>query len=143
MDLVAKYEIEPKNLRLEITETAIMTDIAKQNDLIRKLQQAGFFVEMDDFGSGYSSLNMLKEISVDVIKIDRIFLEDSTNIERSKFILETVIKLSKQLNMEIIAEGVETKEQVDFLTGLGCDIFQGYYFDKPISVAEFEEKYLQ
>jgi len=143
MDLVARYEIEPKNLRLEITETAIMTDIAKQNDLIRRLQQAGFFVEMDDFGSGYSSLNMLKEISVDVIKIDRIFLEDSTNIERSRFILETVIKLSKQLNMEIIAEGVETKEQVDFLTGLGCDIFQGYYFDKPISVAEFEEKYLQ
>ena len=143
MDLVARYEIEPKNLRLEITETAIMTDIAKQNDLIRKLQQAGFFVEMDDFGSGYSSLNMLKEISVDVIKIDRIFLEDSTNIEKSKYILETVIQLSKQLNMEIIAEGVETKEQVDYLTGLGCDIFQGYYFDKPISVAEFEEKYLQ
>lgn len=143
MDLINKYGIEPKNLRLEITETAIMTDIAKQNDLIRKLQQAGFFVEMDDFGSGYSSLNMLKEISVDVIKIDRIFLEDSTNVERSKFILETVIKLSKQLNMEIIAEGVETKEQVDFLTELGCDIFQGYYFDKPISVKEFEEKYLQ
>lgn len=143
MDLIEKYGIEPKNLRLEITETAIMTDLAKQNDLIRKLQQAGFFIEMDDFGSGYSSLNMLKELSLDVIKIDRLFLADSTNAERSRYILEAVIKLSKKLKMEIIAEGVESKEQVDFLAELGCDIFQGYYFDKPIPIHEFETKYLK
>ena len=141
-ELTKKYDINPKNLRLEITETAIMTDLTKQNELIRKLRQAGFYVEMDDFGSGYSSLNMLKEISLDVIKIDRMFLENSENAERSRYILESIIKLSKRLNMEIIVEGVETKEQVDMLTELGCDIFQGYYFDKPISVKEFEEKYL-
>ncbi len=140
-DLVQKYEIDPKNLRLEITETAIMNDFTKQLSLIERLRGYGFFVEMDDFGSGYSSLNMLKDINVDTLKIDMGFLRKTANNERSAAIIYTIIALSKQLGMEVVTEGVETREQVDFLTNAGCDIFQGYYFAKPMQVSDFEEKY--
>lgn len=141
--LVEKYEINPRNLRLEITETAVMSDFKKQLVLIQRLQEYGFCVEMDDFGSGYSSLNMLKDMTVDTLKVDMEFLRKTDNIERSRTILKMIIALSKQLGMEVITEGVETKEHVDFLTDIGCDIFQGYYFAKPMSVTEFEEKYLR
>lgn len=139
--LVEKYEIKPRNLRLEITESAIMSDFNKQLLLIQRLQEYGFMVEMDDFGSGYSSLNMLKDMPVDTLKVDMGFLRQTEHQERSRTILKMIISLSKQLGMEVITEGVETKEQVDFLTEVGCDIFQGYYFAKPIPVSEFEKKY--
>lgn len=141
--LVEKYEINPRNLRLEITETAIMSDFKKQLVLIQRLQEYGFRVEMDDFGSGYSSLNMLKDMTVDTLKVDMEFLCKTENVERSRTILKMVIALSKQLGMEVITEGVETKEHVDFLTDIGCDIFQGYYFARPMQVKEFEERYFR
>lgn len=139
--LVEEYEIRPRNLRLEITESAIMSDFDKQLVLIQRLQEYGFMVEMDDFGSGYSSLNMLKDMPVDTLKVDMGFLRQTNHQERSRTILKMIISLSKQLGMEVITEGVETKEQVDFLTEIGCDIFQGYYFAKPMPVSEFEKKY--
>lgn len=140
--LVEKYEINPQNLRLEITETAIMSDFKKQLVLIQRLREYGFCVEMDDFGSGYSSLNMLKNMTVDTLKIDMEFLRRTENPERTRTILKMIVSLSKQLGMEVITEGVETREQVDFLTEIGTDIFQGYYFAKPMPVEEFEERYL-
>lgn len=140
-ELVEKYRLNPGNLRLEITETAIMNDFKKQLVLIQRLQEYGFLVEMDDFGSGYSSLNMLKDMSVDTLKVDMGFLRETEHQERSRTILKMIISLSKQLGMEVITEGVETREQVDFLTEIGCDIFQGYYFAKPMPVAEFEKTY--
>lgn len=140
-ELVEKYEIRPQNLRLEITETAIMSDFGKQLVLIQRLQEYGFMVEMDDFGSGYSSLNMLKDIPVNTLKVDMGFLRQTSHQERSRTILKTIIALSKQLGMAVVTEGVETREQVDFLTEIGCDIFQGYYFAKPMPVSEFERKY--
>ncbi len=139
--LVEKYEIRPRNLRLEITESAIMSDFDKQLVLIQRLQEYGFMVEMDDFGSGYSSLNMLKDMPVNTLKVDMGFLRQTNHQERSRTILKMIISLSKQLGMEVITEGVETREQVDFLTEIGCDIFQGYYFAKPMPVNEFEQKY--
>lgn len=139
--LVEKYEIRPRNLRLEITESAIMSDFDKQLLLIQRLQEYGFMVEMDDFGSGYSSLNMLKDMPVDTLKVDMGFLRETNHQERSRTILKMIISLSKQLGMEVVTEGVETKEQVDFLTEIGCDIFQGYYFAKPMPISEFEQKY--
>lgn len=139
--LVEKYEIRPRNLRLEITESAIMSDFDKQLVLIQRLQEYGFMVEMDDFGSGYSSLNMLKDMPVNTLKVDMGFLRQTNHQERSRTILKMIISLSKQLGMEVITEGVETREQVDFLTEIGCDIFQGYYFAKPMPVSEFEQKY--
>ncbi len=141
-DLLKKHEIDPKNLRLEITETAIMLDLERQMDLINRLRKIGFMVEMDDFGSGYSSLNMLKDIHVDVLKLDMAFLEKNQDTERGKMILQMIIGLSKQLGIPVISEGVETKEQVEFLSEMGCEIFQGYYFAKPMAVGEFENKYL-
>lgn len=139
--LVEQYDIDPHNLRLEITESAIMSDFKKQLVLIQRLREYGFPVEMDDFGSGYSSLNMLKDLPVDTLKVDMGFLRQTEHEERSRTILKMVISLSKQLGMEVITEGVETKTQVDFLTEIGCDVFQGYYFAKPMPVKDFEAKY--
>lgn len=141
-ELVERYEISPKNLKLEITETAVMMNLERQLELIGKLRDAGFVVEMDDFGSGYSSLNMLKDISVDVLKIDMAFLRETQEEERGRKILKMVIELSKALGMPVITEGVETKEQVDFLTEIGCDMFQGYFFAKPMAVEAFEAQYM-
>ena len=142
MNLIEEYQIEPKNLRLEITETAVITNLEKQLELIEKLRNAGFIVEMDDFGSGYSSLNMLKDIRVDVLKFDLNFLRNSNDIERSRKIIKSLMILSHELEMPAISEGVETKEQVEFLKGIGCNLFQGYYFAKPMDVKTFEETYM-
>jgi len=142
-ELVEKYDINPKNLKIEITETAVVMDLNRQLDLIERLRQNGFVVEMDDFGSGYSSLNMLKDIHVDVLKIDMAFLKKAEDEERSKKILQMIIALSDQLDMPVITEGVESQEQVEFLKKMGCHIFQGYYFAKPMDVETFERTYLK
>ncbi|MGN0160430.1 MAG: putative bifunctional diguanylate cyclase/phosphodiesterase [Lachnospiraceae bacterium] len=141
MDLIKEYDLCPKNLKLEITESAIINDLHQHVTLIDRLQEAGFEVEMDDFGSAYSSFNMLKDICVDVLKIDMKFLGETENIERSRTILKSIVDLSKELHMKTVAEGVETEEQFEFLKNVGCDIYQGYYFSKPMSTEAFEEKY--
>ena len=141
-DLVLKYDVSPKNLKLEITETMI-SDAKRCIDLIQQLQEYGFVVEMDDFGSGYSSLNTLKNIPVDVLKMDMGFLRESADTKKGEEILSFVVELSKKLNIGCIAEGIETKEQLDFLMKCGCDVFQGYYFSRPIPVYEYEEKYMK
>ena len=140
-ELVETYAINPKNLKLEIAETAVVMDFKRQLELISKLRHYGFVVEMDDFGSGYSSLNMLKDIYVDVLKIDMVFLRKAEDEERSEKILQMIIALSKELGMPVITEGVETVEQVQFLNEMGCDMFQGYYFAKPMEVEQFEKLY--
>ena len=140
MGLVEKYKVDIKNLRLELTETAVVNENDNM-EVIRKLHDAGFIIEIDDFGSGYSSLNMLKDICSDVLKIDREFLRETENAVRSRDILEEIIRLSNRMNMTVITEGVETREQVDMLTDMGCRVFQGYYFSKPIPIHEFEDKY--
>ena len=139
--LVQKYDIDPKLLKLEITETALMSDFNKNMVIIKRLQKYGFDIEIDDFGSGYSSLNMLKDISADVLKIDMGFLRASENEVKGQDILESIIGLANKLGMRVITEGVEKKTQVDMLYDMGCKMFQGYYFSKPIPVDEFEKKY--
>jgi EAL domain-containing protein (putative c-di-GMP-specific phosphodiesterase class I) len=140
--LVKKYDIEPSNLKIEITETTIMSDVPNLMGELEELRKAGFTIEMDDFGSGYSSLNTLKDINVDVLKVDMGFIKETKNVKKSRIILASVIKMAKELNLLIITEGVETEEQVDNLTKLGCDVFQGYYFSKAIDINEFEKRYL-
>ena len=142
VNLVDEYGIASKNLKLEITESAIINDLKQHILLIERLQEAGFEVEMDDFGSAYSSFNMLKDICVDALKIDMKFLGETENEERSHEILKSIIDLSKKLNMKTIAEGVETKQQLQFLRSVNCDIYQGYYYAKPMSIADFEAEYL-
>lgn len=140
--LVEKYQVRSDRLKLEITETAVMSNLETQLELIAQLRAAGFIVEMDDFGSGYSSLNMLKNIQVDILKIDMAFLDRTGDKLRAEKILRMIVGLSKQLEMPVITEGVETAEQVDFLKEIGCEIFQGYFFARPMEVSEFEAKYM-
>ena len=138
--LVKKYDIDPKMLRLEITESIMMTDIEMKLQIIDKLRKDGFIVEMDDFGSGYSSLNLLKDMPVDVLKIDMVFLRKTRDADRARIILQQIINMAQKLIIPVITEGVETEEQVGFLTDMGCEMFQGYYFARPIPLDEFEKK---
>lgn len=138
VSLVEKYGINPSKLKLEITESVLLEVGQAQLDVIQKLRKYGFEVEIDDFGSGYSSLNMLKEIDFDVLKLDMGFLRNVVKEEKSWAIINVILNLAKELNLQVITEGVETKEQVDKLSELGCDRFQGFYFSKPMPVEEFE-----
>jgi diguanylate cyclase (GGDEF)-like protein len=140
--LVHKYGINPEQLRVEITESTIMQNPQKQIELIGRLRLAKFYVEMDDFGSGYSSLGMLKDIPLDAIKLDMSFLSKGINDERERKVLRLMVNLIKELNMTVIAEGVETQEEADYLRQVGCDTFQGYLFSKPVPVVEFERNYM-
>lgn len=138
-ELIQKYDIPASGLKLEITESAFSINLMKQLEMIEQLQEQGFIIEMDDFGSGYSSLNILKDIPVDIIKMDMAFLSQTDHYKRGEDILRMVIKMANKLNIPVIAEGVETKEQADALGDMGCHIIQGYYCGKPMPVAEFEE----
>lgn len=136
--LVAEFGIDPARLRIEITETVMMTDVEKRMEIFHDLKRAGFIVEMDDFGSGYSSLNMLKDMPVDILKIDMNFLSKSQNEYKAKTIIQNVIHLSEALGIGSLTEGVETPSQYQALSDMGCKLFQGYYFAKPMPVEEFE-----
>ncbi|MCR5620530.1 MAG: EAL domain-containing protein [Treponema sp.] len=141
--LVKRYDIPPERLKLEITETAMITDSDRRFVLVDRLHSAGFHVEMDDFGSGYSSLNMLKDIKVDVLKIDMLFLYRAKDVDRSRIIIKQVVGLAKELGITVVTEGVENGDQLKFLLEIGSDIFQGYYFSKPVPLPEFETKYVR
>lgn len=139
--LADKYDVPHSLLKLEITETVVMSDFNRKLPVIQNLRNDGFVIEMDDFGSGYSSLNMLKDMPVDILKLDMVFLQKTTNIERVRIILRFLIDMAIHLNVSVIAEGVESKDQVEFLHGFGCNIFQGYHFSKPVGLVEFENLY--
>lgn len=141
-NIAEKYQINPEKLRLEITETVMMSDMEKRLAIIDGLRKDGFLVEMDDFGSGYSSLNMLKDIPVDVLKIDMMFLYKTKNQQKAHTILKTIIDLSSDLGIPSITEGVETAEQLNMLVDMGCRMFRGYYFARPMPVSEFEKTYI-
>ncbi len=144
LDLVHKYDIAPKYLELEITENLFMEDVDELFNEMASLKKCGFKIMMDDFGSGYSSLNMLRSAPVDTLKIDRFFLDEIMSTERGKIIVEASVRMAKQLGLAVIAEGVETQDQLDFLETINCDIVQGYYYSRPIPPKEFEvfmEKY--
>ena len=136
LHLVNKYDIPIKLLELEITET---TDAEGVSDVVQKMKDAGFTMLMDDFGSGYSSLNMLKDMPVDVVKIDKEFFSDTMNTQKGRAVISTVVDLANNLDMDVISEGVETREQVEFLTEIHCAMVQGYYFAKPMPIADFEK----
>ncbi len=134
-----KYSLPNELLYLEITESAYTKQPQQLVQMVKQLRQLGFRVEMDDFGSGYSSLNTLHEMPVDVIKLDLRFLAGSQN-QKGKDIIRAVVQMMKQLQLPVIAEGVETAEQADILAAAGCPIIQGFYYCRPIPVAEFEAR---
>lgn len=139
VDLREKYQLPSQYLELEITESAYTEDPEQIITITRQLREAGFVILMDDFGTGYSSLNMLKDIQIDVLKLDMGFLKSSDYSAKGGNILTAILKMAESLKMQTIAEGVETKEQVEFLKGIGCKYVQGFYYSKPLPVGEFEK----
>lgn len=142
-EYVEEYQIPREYISFEITESAFSGDNSYIKILAEKLQKEHFKVLMDDFGSGYSSLNTLKEIPVDVLKIDLKFLPAGENDEKANLIIKHVVEMAVDLDLMIIVEGVEREEQVEFLTKIGCKIAQGFYYYRPISVLEYEAKVTQ
>lgn len=139
IDLVERYKVPPKYLHLELTESVFSDNATIIQDAVFYLHKAGFTILMDDFGSGYSSLNVLKDVDLDVLKIDMKFFSKGGAAEKGAKIIEAVVKMADSLNMTVIAEGVEEQEQVDFLSKLGCDYIQGYYFAKPMPQEEYQK----
>lgn len=138
-EIRTKYDIPVQYLRVEITESSAIGSSGVTNEVIKKLHKCGYIVEMDDFGSGYSSLNVLKDIELDVVKLDMLFLSEETALNRGGAILSSVVRMLKWLRLPVIAEGVETVEQADFLRSIGCDTIQGYLYSKPVPEAEYME----
>lgn len=139
VNLREKYQLPSQYLELEITESAYTEDPEQIITITRQLREAGFVILMDDFGTGYSSLNMLKDIQIDVLKLDMGFLKSSDYSAKGGNILTAILKMAESLKMQTIAEGVETKEQVEFLKSIGCRYVQGFYYSKPLPVGEFEK----
>lgn len=143
IDLVNKYNVQPNTIELEMTETTVVHNVELAKEAERNVHKLGFIVSMDDFGTGYSSFSMLKNINIDVLKMDKSFFDDVLESRRGKIIIEAIIEMSHKLNMKVVAEGIEIKEQVEYLKNIKCDMIQGYYFERPIKVEEFEEKYMK
>lgn len=136
--LVEKYRIPVYLLRLEITESAFAKSTGQIIDMVERLCAFGFLIEIDDFGCGYSSFNTLKDVPAHILKLDMRFLEGGDDSQRGGNILQSIVRMAKWLGMPIIAEGVESREQADFLRSIGCHYVQGYYYARPMSVAEYE-----
>lgn len=137
--MVKKYNLPTGLLELELTESAFLGNVDDLYALMSRLKEAGFTLSMDDFGSGYSSLNMLKDAPFDVVKFDREFLNETVNSDKGKTILDSMISMVNRLNIKVLVEGVETEEQTKILLEAGCHIAQGYYYSRPIRMEEFEE----
>ena len=136
--IVSSYDIPKELFRLEITESAFGEDAEQIISKIGELIQMGFTVEIDDFGSGYSSLNSLKDVPAHILKLDMRFFEVTADTERAGTIVASVVRMAKWLNMAVIAEGVETKSQADYLKSIGCHYIQGYYYARPMPVDQYE-----
>ena len=138
-DIKEKYNIPDRVIIIEFTESIIFDDMKKVEKIINELHNNGFLCAMDDFGKGYSSLNTLKNMKVDIIKFDSLFFDDSEYKEREKIIIEEIVTLANRLDMKTVAEGIEKTEQVEFLKEIKCNLIQGYVFYKPMPLSDFEK----
>ncbi len=137
-ELTDKYNISRDEIEIEITENIFIENTQSFIANLQQIKDEGFYISIDDFGSGFSGLNLLKDISVDTIKIDKGFLHGSGNTERGKSIIRNIIALCLDLKVDVVTEGIETIEQVEFIKKCGCQIAQGFYYSKPLPVPEFE-----
>lgn len=138
-EIAQKYNVPTSLIEIELTESMMFEDIDKVKTIIKGIHDAGFSCSMDDFGSGYSSFNLIQEIPVDTIKLDKIFFLKGKDIERTESVISGIISMSKALSMQIVAEGVEERLHVDMLKRLNCDLIQGYFFAKPMPICDFEK----
>ncbi|HBF3155477.1 TPA: EAL domain-containing protein, partial [Clostridioides difficile] len=139
VNICDRYKIPYSLIEIEITESSMFGDTDTLFNVSRNLQDIGFIVAMDDFGSGYSSVNMLKNIPLNVIKLDRGFFVDDKDVDKSQIVIKSIVSLIKQLGIRVVAEGIETRSQIEMLKKANCDIVQGYYFSKPLPIKEFEK----
>lgn len=140
--IVKLYNVNPNLIELELTETVVVENIESAKEAERRVHALGFVVSMDDFGVGYSSFYMLKNINIDILKIDKSFSDEVMEDKRGRIILDSIIDMAKKLQIKTVAEGIETKEQLEYLKQIGCDMVQGYYFEEPLQIKEFEQKYI-
>ncbi|AOR23827.1 EAL domain-containing protein [Clostridium taeniosporum] len=140
--LIKKYDIPMNLIELELTETIFLDNIKQVLQVVRELKNLGFTFSIDDFGAGYSSLNILKELPIDVLKLDKSFFPKNTISNKDKIIVTNIVKMAKELKINVLCEGVETQEQVNFLNEIKCDMVQGYFFSKPIPINKFKEEFI-
>jgi EAL domain-containing protein (putative c-di-GMP-specific phosphodiesterase class I) len=140
--IIQEYSLDTKKLTLELTEGLLVNNVEDVIKKMQKLKNLGISFSIDDFGTGYSSLAYLTKFPLDQLKIDKSFVDDIGKDQDDQVIIETIIAMADRLSFNLIAEGVETNEQIQFLKEKGCFNFQGYYFSKPMAVKEFSEKYL-
>ena len=139
LEIIRKYGVEPAQLHLELTESAYTENPAQILSTVEHLRELGFIIEMDDFGSGYSSLNMLNQMKLDILKLDMKFIRSETSKPMEQGILRFIVGLARWLNLSVVAKGVETREQLERLREIGCDYVQGYFFARPMPAGEFEK----
>lgn len=137
--ITKEYEIEPNLIEIELTESAIFDNTKILFKIMQTLKSVGFKISMDDFGSGYSSLNMLKDMPIDVLKLDRQFFITVGNAKKSQIVVSSIVQMAKQLDIKVVSEGVETVEQAEFLRFIGCDMAQGFLFARPMPIEEYEK----
>ncbi len=143
-DLVAvvdKYQVPHQYIEIELTESTTIEAALTIEQLFVNLHEHGFKISIDDFGAGYSSLGMLKSLYIDTLKMDRSFFVGGTNARRDDLLIDSIVKMAHNMGMYVVAEGIETAEQVALLKSMNCDAIQGYFYDRPIPIADFEEKY--
>lgn len=140
--LVKENGLEPRMLKLEVTESVYTENINEITDVVQRFRKKGYPIVMDDFGSGYSSLNMLSAMEIDALKMDKAFIKDADISEKRFELIQMILDIADNLKVPVVAEGVETQSQLDLLKNSGCALAQGYYFSKPLTAANFEAKYI-
>ncbi|MBO5551586.1 MAG: EAL domain-containing protein, partial [Lachnospiraceae bacterium] len=137
--LVHEYGLTPAELHLEITESAYSENAEQLIQVVENFRKKGYLIEMDDFGAGYSSLNMLANLPIDVLKLDMKFIQDIHTDEKCLRMVQLIMDIARFLDVPVVAEGVEVEEQCRLLKEMGCELIQGYYFSKPVPAEEFEK----
>lgn len=137
---IAARELDATRLKLELTESMMATDVDVIVEKMRALRAAGITISLDDFGTGYSSLSHLRRLPIHEIKIDRSFVQEAPDSKRNRILLKSIFDIARMLEFSVVAEGIETKEQLLLLQSFGCTIFQGYYFGRPVPLAEFQSR---
>lgn len=143
MELVNRYNVPTKYIEIEVTESVFFEEENIIIEKVEKLRECGFKVSVDDFGAGYSSLNLIGILPVDIIKLDKGFVKGSLKTKRGNDVIKGLIKILNEIELDIVCEGVETKEEEKIISNYGCKEIQGYLYDRPIPVSEFEKKYLE
>ena len=136
---INKNNIDPKLLKIEITESTLVKNVSAVKRILERFKEIGIRTSMDDFGKGYSSLNILTSLPIDEVKIDMELIKNILNNNKKRKIVNLILELAHDLNLSVVAEGIEVKEEKLFLEKMGCDYFQGYYFSKPIALDKVKE----